>query len=72
MVMMAEAAFTVIFRDQLLHSNGILSWLSGGRNSCLTGQSSSDIGNSYLNLGRGRSLVCQQEEMREGILREVK
>lgn len=57
-VMMAEAAFTVIFRDQLLHSNGILSRLSGGRNSCLTGQSSLDFGNSYLNLGQGRSLVC--------------
>ena len=38
--MMAEAAFRVIFRDQLLHSNGILSRLSGGWSNCLAGQSS--------------------------------
>lgn len=38
--MMAEPAFRVIFRDQLLHSNGILSRLSGGWSSCLAGQSS--------------------------------
>lgn len=42
---------------------GAVAWL---------GNLSLDTGSSYLNLGQGGSLVCQQEEMQEGILSELK
>lgn len=70
--MMVEAAFRVIFRDWLLHSNGILSSRSGGWSSCLAGQSFFGYWEQDLNLGQGGSLVCRREEMQQGILSELK